>query len=90
MERLILNGNLHPWYARGSKSPLRLNNYPRKPERNRLYNPKQNGRPTYVIECPMSGKKFNRKKYGTQLNPHKTKDGFPCSNRTGYLVDTRF
>jgi predicted nucleotidyltransferase component of viral defense system len=46
--------------------------------------------PTYVIECPYCGKKFNRKKMNTRLNPHKDKDGYPCSGRNGYLVDTKY
>ena len=46
--------------------------------------------PKYVIECPYCGKKFNRKKMNTRLNPHKDKNGYPCSGRNGYLVDTKY
>ena len=46
--------------------------------------------PTYVIECPYCGKKFNRKKLSTKLNPHKDKDGYPCTGRNGYHVDTKY
>ncbi|MFZ5564186.1 MAG: nucleotidyl transferase AbiEii/AbiGii toxin family protein [Thermodesulfobacteriota bacterium] len=46
--------------------------------------------PTYVIECPYCGKKFNRKSPGTRLNPHKDKSGYPCPGRTGYHVDTKY
>ena len=46
--------------------------------------------PKYVIECPYCGKRFNRKKMTTQLNPHKDKTGYPCPGRTGYFVDTRY
>jgi len=46
--------------------------------------------PTYVIECSYCGKKFNRKKRNTRLNPHKDKYGYPCSGRNGYLVDTKY
>ena len=46
--------------------------------------------PTYVIECPYCGKKFNHKKRNTRLNPHKDKYGYPCSGRNGYLVDTKY
>lgn len=46
--------------------------------------------PTYVYDCSMCGKKFKRKTQNSRLNPHKTKDGWPCSGRTGYLVDTRY
>lgn len=46
--------------------------------------------PTYVVECSYCGKRFSRKKYGTNLNPHKDKHGYPCHGRTGYLVDTKY
>jgi hypothetical protein len=46
--------------------------------------------PKYVIECPYCGKKFSRKKMDTRLNPHKDKNGYPCSGRSGYLVDTKY
>ncbi|MBW2569404.1 MAG: nucleotidyl transferase AbiEii/AbiGii toxin family protein [Deltaproteobacteria bacterium] len=46
--------------------------------------------PTYVIECPYCGKKFNHKKRNTRLNPHKDKYGYPCSGRNGYLIDTKY
>jgi len=46
--------------------------------------------PIYVIECPFCGKKFNRKKMNTRLNKHKDKNGYPCSGRSGYLVDTKY
>ncbi|MES0446701.1 MAG: nucleotidyl transferase AbiEii/AbiGii toxin family protein [Desulfobacterales bacterium] len=46
--------------------------------------------PKYVIECPYCSKKFNRKKMNTRLNPHKDKNGYPCSGRNGYLVDTKY
>ncbi len=46
--------------------------------------------PIYVYECSYCGKKFRRKKQNVKLNPHKTPDGYPCSGRTGYLVDTKY
>lgn len=46
--------------------------------------------PTYVIECSYCGRKFNHKKMNTRLNPHKDEDGYPCSGRNGYLVDTEY
>lgn len=46
--------------------------------------------PTYVVECPFCGKRFNRKKNTTRLNPHKDKMGYPCSGRTGYIVDVKY
>ncbi|MEP5763295.1 MAG: nucleotidyl transferase AbiEii/AbiGii toxin family protein [Halieaceae bacterium] len=44
--------------------------------------------PTYVYRCPMCDKTFRRKTQNPRLNPHKTKDGWPCSGRTGYFEDT--
>lgn len=55
-----------------------------------LRNRKSSFGPTYVIECSYCGKKFNRKKMNTRLNPHKDKSGYPCSGRNGYLVDTKY
>jgi hypothetical protein len=46
--------------------------------------------PTYVIECPYCGKRFNRKKNDTRLNPHKDKYGYACSGQTGYMVDMKY
>jgi hypothetical protein len=46
--------------------------------------------PTYIYECLSCNKKFRRKKQSTTLNSHKTKDGWPCSGRIGYLVDTKY
>ena len=51
---------------------------------------KPNFGPTYVIECSYCGKKFNHKKMNTRLNKHKDKNGYPCSGRNGYLVDTTY
>jgi hypothetical protein len=44
--------------------------------------------PTYIYRCPMCDKTFRRKTQNPKLNPHKTKDGWPCSGRTGYYEDT--
>ena len=46
--------------------------------------------PSYVIECSYCGKKFNRKHNTTRLNAHKDKSGYPCSGRTGYMVDMKY
>ena len=45
-------------------------------------------RPTYIYRCPLCDKTFRRKTRTSKLNPHKTKDGWPCSGRTGYYEDT--
>lgn len=43
--------------------------------------------PTYVFRCPICDKTFKRKKNDSKLNPHKTKEGLPCSGRVGYYED---
>jgi predicted nucleotidyltransferase component of viral defense system len=48
------------------------------------------GGPIYVYECPVCGKRFNRKRQGSRLNPHKDKHGYRCSGRSGVYVDTRY
>jgi len=47
---------------------------------------------TYVVECPVCGKQFDRKTNNRRLNAHKNPYGTRCSGqgRTGYLVDTRW
>jgi predicted nucleotidyltransferase component of viral defense system len=45
--------------------------------------------PIYVIECLVCGKRFDRKRPGTRLNPHKDPNGWPCPGRSGYQVDVR-
>ena len=44
--------------------------------------------PTYVYRCPVCDKTFRRKRRNSKLNPHKSKDGWSCSGRTGYYEDT--
>lgn len=51
---------------------------------------KQSFGPTYVIQCSYCGKKFTRQKYDTHLNPHKDKNGYPCSGRYGAVVETKY
>ena len=41
----------------------------------------------YVYECPICDRKFYRKKRDSKLNPHKDKDGYPCSGRRGVLLN---
>ncbi|SPD73847.1 conserved hypothetical protein [uncultured Desulfobacterium sp.] len=60
------------------------------PVTRRSFSNKQHFGPTYVIECSYCGKRFNRKKSSSRLNPHKDKNGYPCSGRSGYLVDTKY
>ena len=46
--------------------------------------------PIYVYQCPMCQKTFRRKSHDSQLNPHKSQYGYPCSGRRGYLIDTTY
>lgn len=46
--------------------------------------------PTYVIQCTVCGKRFNRQNYDTSLNPHKNKSGYDCFGRTGFMVETKY
>lgn len=45
--------------------------------------------PKHVFKCTICGKQFTRKKYNSVLNPHKDKQGYPCSGRTGIFVKTK-
>ncbi len=57
------------------------------PSRRRISTYPSNG-PTYVYRCPVCHKKFRRKKQNAKLNSHKSKDGWPCSGRSGIYEDT--
>ncbi len=46
------------------------------------------GGPKYVYECGICGKKFTHSSQGSSLKKHKDKNGWDCSGRTGYWVDT--
>ena len=46
--------------------------------------------PTYVIQCTVCGKRFSRKTQATNLNRHKSKSGFDCFGRTGFLAETSY
>ncbi len=39
----------------------------------------------YSFECTLCGKRFIRTTYDATLNPHKTKQGWPCPGRVGIL-----
>lgn len=43
---------------------------------------------SYTFACTACGKTFNRAKYDASLNPHKTKQGWPCPGRIGFLKST--
>jgi predicted nucleotidyltransferase component of viral defense system len=44
----------------------------------------------YVVECSYCGRRFKRKTHDTKLRHHKDKNGWPCSGRRGYVVDTKW
>lgn len=46
--------------------------------------------PTYILDCPVCGKKFRRSKQTTSLNKHKDKYGNNCYGRTGFISDIRY
>lgn len=46
--------------------------------------------PVYVYQCSFCGKKFRRTTPGGQLSAHKNPQGWPCSGRTGFLVETKW
>jgi predicted nucleotidyltransferase component of viral defense system len=48
------------------------------------------GQPKYVFQCMYCKKKFERQQYDATLNPHKTRDGYPCPSRTGHYVTTKY
>ncbi len=46
------------------------------------------GGPKYVYQCGMCGKNFNHSTQDASLRKHKDKNGWDCSGRNGYLVNT--
>lgn len=65
---------------------------PRMPKPRGFTAPKsyQGFEPTYVYQCPICSKKFSRKSLSSTLNAHKSPHGYPCSGRTGFLVETKY
>jgi predicted nucleotidyltransferase component of viral defense system len=45
---------------------------------------------TYVYQCPVCSKKFERKTGDNKLRPHKAPSGWPCHGRSGLLIDQKF
>ena len=77
--------------SRKSKSPAKYKTISYKSTRSRKSGSRRiSGQPAYIIQCTICGKKFNRTKYKTQLNPHKNKEGYPCPSRIGYIVDIKY
>lgn len=46
--------------------------------------------PTYVYQCAVCGKQFERKRRSGTLRPHKNPAGWPCSSRTAVFVTTKY
>ncbi|MBU0706614.1 nucleotidyl transferase AbiEii/AbiGii toxin family protein [Patescibacteria group bacterium] len=47
--------------------------------------------PTYIIECSWCHKKFRKKTYDMTIGKHKMKgQDYPCSGRSGWLVETKY
>lgn len=46
--------------------------------------------PVYIYECPNCRKKFRRQQRNSHLNAHTDKNGYRCSGRVGYHVDTQY
>ncbi len=46
--------------------------------------------PKYIYQCNNCGKKLTKKFNNGTLNAHKDKNGYPCSGRYGYYVDTKY
>jgi predicted nucleotidyltransferase component of viral defense system len=46
--------------------------------------------PQYVYRCSYCGKEFKRDRMAGTLNPHKNKNGYPCSGRHGIYVTTKW
>jgi predicted nucleotidyltransferase component of viral defense system len=44
---------------------------------------------TYVFQCPVCSKKFERRTYDSMLRPHKNPDGWDCPGRAGIYVGTK-
>ncbi len=62
--------------------------FPRKSHSKRRRSSNISSGPIYIYRCPMCDKTFRRKKQNPKLNPHKSKDGWPCFGRTGYYENT--
>ena len=45
---------------------------------------------TYVYQCPVCSKQFERKTQDSKLRPHKAPSGWQCSGRNGFLVNTKY
>jgi predicted nucleotidyltransferase component of viral defense system len=79
-----------PLTSRKSKRSIKYKTKSYKSTRNKPVSRSVSGQPAYIIQCATCGKKFKRKRYETQLNPHKNKEGYPCPSRIGYFVEIKY
>ncbi|MEI6831737.1 MAG: nucleotidyl transferase AbiEii/AbiGii toxin family protein [Candidatus Omnitrophota bacterium] len=83
--------------------PIELSKAGEKPENPYLFDPNKpvhvpglrrgvynQASPQYIYQCSFCGKKFTKSTYNGNLRPHKDKNGYPCSGRFGYYVDTKY
>lgn len=75
----------------GYKPPAapKLRTKPARPARPRRV-PSFSQGPKHTYSCPVCGKKFTRKNQDSQLNPHKSPAGYPCSGRHGIYEGTKW
>jgi predicted nucleotidyltransferase component of viral defense system len=46
--------------------------------------------PTYVYQCTVCNRKFERQTQDSSMRAHKNEQGWPCPGRSSFLVDTRY
>ena len=46
--------------------------------------------PKYIYQCGYCGRKFRKSTNNGSLGQHKDKNGYPCSGRFGYYVDSKY
>ncbi|MFA5829457.1 MAG: nucleotidyl transferase AbiEii/AbiGii toxin family protein [Candidatus Gracilibacteria bacterium] len=44
----------------------------------------------YIYQCPFCRKTFHRSSMDSKLNPHKNKQGWQCSGKTGVYIKTKY
>ena len=62
---------------------------PSKTQRSGRTNKRAGTGPIYIYRCPICDKTFRRRTQNPKLNPHKSKEGWPCPGQTGGYEDTR-
>lgn len=82
------SGVIRPASSRAARLAPRRNSQPR------LSPPNPGARspagPTYVYECTLCHKAFNRQRMDASVNPHKDRQGRDCPGRTGIYKTTKY